>query len=350
MNKLNVLVVDDSAFMRKTISSLIEMSNEFTIIGKARNGIDAIEKIKVLKPDVVTLDIEMPEMNGLEALEVIMKEQPVPVLMLSNGEDATLEAYELGAVDFVVKHALLEQPSQEVIRDFWQRLKIASSAKINTELNQNLKMERERIAKESFKKVKYELQSDKELIVIGCSTGGPSALQAILPKFDEHFAIPIVVVQHMPPGFTKPLAERFNSLCALNVKEAEHNEVLQPGTIYIAPAGIQTMIQKDNDQFTIRLKVYTVIETLYKPSIDVTLFSVAPIIKNRIITVILTGMGDDGLRGCELVKGNGGIVLTEDEETCVVFGMPKVVFNAGLSNSTAPITRMYDEILDHLTT
>ncbi len=350
LEPIKVLVVDDSAFMRKTISELIDLSPDFTVIGKARNGFDAIEKTKSLKPDLLTLDIEMPELDGLQALAIIMEETPIPVVMLSNGEHSTLEAFELGAVDFVMKGLLLNQPTETIIVDFWQRLKAAKTAKINRQLHDKMLKEQQIEKDVMFEQSKQRITTDKELIVIGCSTGGPSALQAILPKFAVDFPIPIIVVQHMPPGFTKPLAERFDSLCNLHVKEAENNEKIIPGTIYIAPAGLQTTIMNDGEQgLKIKLKIYTTIDTLYKPSIDVTLLSVSPILSSNLLTVILTGMGDDGLRGCKLVKDNNGIVLTEDESTCVVYGMPKVVYNAGLSDKTAPISNIYDELLHFLT-
>lgn len=342
--KYNVLVVDDSAFMRKTISIIIEENPNFSVIGKARNGIDAIDKIKRLKPDIITLDIEMPELDGLETLQIIMTEFPVPVVMLSNGAESTLEAFELGAVDFVMKEALIQEKNAEMKIDFYERLHTAAKAKlpqpiIKTEKKQKTMIEATPAPKQSSQK--------KQLIFIGSSTGGPSALQTILTRFPADFDIPIVVVQHMPPGFTKPLAERFNNLCELHVKEAEHNETLQKGTIYIAPAGLQTTLQKlDNDCYTIKLKISSVIETLYKPSVDVTLLSVSHQAKDQLLTVILTGMGDDGLRGCKAVKSHGGTILAESEETCIVYGMPKVVFEAGLVNKQVPLYQIFDSMMD----
>ncbi|WP_456279175.1 protein-glutamate methylesterase/protein-glutamine glutaminase [Bacillus sp. AK128] len=342
--KYGVLIVDDSAFMRKTISTFIEDSDELYVVGKARNGADAIEKVKRLKPDLVTLDIEMPELDGLEALKILMTENPVPVVMLSNGKDSTLEAFELGAVDFVLKEALVQPNNKSAIQDFYERLVVAANAKLQLPIKKEDVHPEVDHDNESPSRKKDP--SNKELIIIGSSTGGPSALQTILTRFPKDFDLPIVVIQHMPPGFTKPLADRFNGLCELHVKEAEHNEDLVAGTIYIAPAGLQTTLKRnDRNGFTIKLKISAGIETLYKPSVDVTLLSVAGQIKEKLVTVILTGMGDDGLRGCKAVKEEGGHVLAESEETCVVYGMPKVVFEAGLVDLQVPLPKMFDKLI-----
>ncbi|WP_246945138.1 protein-glutamate methylesterase/protein-glutamine glutaminase [Bacillus pinisoli] len=348
--KYSVLVVDDSAFMRKTISTFIEASEDLYVVGKARNGLDAIEKVRRLKPAIVTLDIEMPELDGLETLNRLMKESPVPVVMLSNGAESTLEAFELGAVDFVIKETLIKNNNHETLQDFYTRLIVAANAKLP------LPIMKESVKESNITNLTHMRETSKdrdtkskELIVIGSSTGGPSALQTILTRFPEDFPIPIVVIQHMPPGFTKPLADRFNSLCQLTVKEAEHNEEVLPGHIYIAPAGLQTTLKKNHqNRYVIKLKISSNIETLYKPSVDVTLLSVAEIAKQHLLTVILTGMGDDGLRGCSLVKKVGGSVLAESEETCVVYGMPKVVFEAGLVDQQSPLPAMYDQMIKYL--
>ncbi|TSI02645.1 chemotaxis response regulator protein-glutamate methylesterase [Lysinibacillus sp. BW-2-10] len=341
---VEVLVVDDSAFMRKTVSALIESFPQFKVIGKARNGVDAIEKTKRLTPDLITLDIEMPELDGLETLKVLMKEHPVPVIMLSSGSESTLEAFELGAVDFVVKESIIKELTEIERENLFERLQAAVNAKLPIPAIKENKEERQK-----DQPLQHKIIAQKELLFIGSSTGGPAALQTILTNFSADFPIPIVVVQHMPPGFTKPLAERFNGLFHLHVKEAEHNEILLPGTVYIAPAGLQTNIMKNSlGSYQMKLKLSAPIETLYKPSIDVTLLSIAPYIKDKLLAVILTGMGDDGLRGCRLVKEYGGNVLAESEETCVVYGMPKVVHEAGLTDEQASIHQMHELIMNYI--
>ncbi|USB31749.1 chemotaxis response regulator protein-glutamate methylesterase [Paenibacillus sp. YPG26] len=342
--RYGVLVVDDSAFMRKTISSMIEDSPDFFVIGRARNGVDAIDKVKRFKPAIVTLDIEMPELNGLETLEILMNEYPVPVVMLSNGADSTLEAFELGAVDFVIKEQLIQQNDGLLLEDFYRRLTAAATAKLPTPLK---KTAEEASPVEIIKEAPHQKNnSNKDILIIGSSTGGPAALQTILTRFPAELSVPVLVIQHMPPGFTKPLADRFDGLCSLRVKEAEHNEILQPGTIYIAPAGLQTTLKKNVEgEYIVRLKITSNIETLYKPSIDVTLLSIAAEAGVGLLTVILTGMGDDGLRGCTSVKKSGGMILAESEETCIVYGMPKVVFEAGLVDKQLPLPLIFNQIM-----
>jgi two-component system chemotaxis response regulator CheB len=345
LKKYGVLVVDDSAFMRRAISQILESDPQFFVIGIARNGVEAVEKVQRLKPDLITMDVEMPEMNGLGALEQIMKSWPVPVVMLSSrtGEGAkeTLQALELGAVDFFLKDNLIrDQHGKDQSQEFLLRLKGIVEAKL-------------RCTPPVFPSQKKEERKmsnrDTDLIFIGCSTGGPSALQAILPHFPKDFPIPIVVAQHMPPGFTKPLAERFDTLCQLKVKEAQNDQVVQVGTIYIAPSGFQTRFEKKQEG-TVIFKVDNDIEVqaLYKPCIDITLSSAAPIYTNRLLSVILTGMGVDGMLGCGLVKKYQGNVFVEAEDSCVVYGMPKAVHEAGYADGQYMLAQMYQEIMSFI--
>lgn len=343
MDKYGVLVVDDSALMRKTISSIINHSQKFYVVGKARNGIDAIEKVKRLKPSVVVLDVEMPELDGIETLKVLMTELPIPVIMLSNYVGFKEKSFELGAVDFVLKSDLFNQNDKDQLEGFYEKLHLALTKELPnrelTELNNEPQIEKKMDIKEQKKR-------NKEIIIIGSSTGGPAALQTIVMKIPHNIPIPILVIQHMPPGFTRPLAQRLNELCCLRVKEAEDQEILEAGTIYIAPAGIQTTLNKNHlGRYVVHLKKQTQVDTLYKPSIDVTLLSVSEVAKEKILTVILTGMGDDGLRGCMDIKKHGGTVIAESEETCVVYGMPKVVFEAGLVDKKLPLPYICDEIM-----
>ncbi len=339
-----VLVVDDSSFMRRSISMIIEQDPQFFIIGIARNGQDAIEKVQRLKPDIVTMDVEMPEKDGIEALKEIMKLCPVPVVMLSNhteyGAKTTIKALELGAVDFFLKSAIVgEDTNQESIKQFLNSLKtIVEKAKLPlTE-----KMNTVEASNNCASMVKT---TSADILIIGCSTGGPSALQSLLPRFPNNFHIPIVVIQHMPAGFTGPLAERFDTICNLHVKEAENEDILQAGTIYIAPAGFQTFFnRKPNGSVMLTVEDYSPVETLYKPSVTVSLLSAAQVFNDRMVAVIMTGMGNDGLVGCEEVKKQHGKVIVEAEETCVVYGMPKVVFEAGLADIQVPLPQIYHHI------
>ncbi len=348
MQRYGVLVVDDSSFMRKSISMIIEKDPQLFIIGIARDGMDAIEKIQRLKPNVVTMDVEMPVMDGITALEKIMNLCPVPVMMLSNytqeGAEITIKALELGAADFFLKSELIKgDVKEEVIYDFLNRLKIIAQNK-NLYLRQAKNLQYKGIASKEGK------FSDRgplvDLLIIGTSTGGPAALQSILPYFPQDTRVPILVLQHMPPGFTKPFAERFNTFCNLRVKEAEDGDVLEPGNIYIAPAGFQTLLNKRNDGgIALKIEESSDERILYKPSVNVTLNSAAPIYKERLLAVILTGMGNDGLEGCRAVKKYNGHVIVEAEESCVVYGMPKAVYEAGLADIQVPLPNILNSIM-----
>ncbi|EGD52003.1 response regulator receiver modulated CheB methylesterase [Thermoanaerobacter ethanolicus JW 200] len=351
MKKYGVLVVDDSSFMRKYISLIIEKDPQFSVIGIARNGVDAIEKIQRLKPDIVTMDVEMPEMDGITALKEIMKTNPVPIVMLSNyteeGAETTIKALELGAVDFFLKSELTkEDAKEETATEFLNKLKaIAENAKIPFK---EIKIPTENIIKSLENKITVR-NNLVDLVIIGCSTGGPIALQSILPFFPNDIRVPIIVLQHMPPGFTKSLAERFDAMCNLHVKEAEDGEILEAGNIYIAPAGFQTLLYKNIDgKITLKIEDYHDDKILYKPSVDITLSSAAPIYKDRLLAVILTGMGNDGLEGCKAVKKYNGRVIVEAEESCVVYGMPKAVFEAGLADIQVPLSGIYQQIMFYI--
>jgi two-component system chemotaxis response regulator CheB len=342
MKQYGVLVVDDSAFMRRAISLILEKDSQFFVIGIARNGVEAIEKVHRLQPDLVTMDVEMPEMNGLQALDQIMKTSPVPVVMLSSrtseGAHETLQALESGAVDFFLKDSLIkDRDDQEKVQEFLHRLKGIANAKLprKTEVAPSLK-----------RVIKKNGQRQTDLVFIGCSTGGPSALQSILPRLPEDFPVPVVVAQHMPPGFTKPLAERFNNLCKLNVMEARNGQTVEVGNIYIAPSGFQTQFEKKADGSVVfRVEQQEGVKSLYKPSIDITLHSAAPIYRERLLSVILTGMGVDGMQGCGLVKKYSGHVFVEAEESCIVYGMPKAVLEAGYADNQFLLSRMHQEII-----
>jgi len=346
MGQYDVLVVDDSAFMRRAISQIIESDPQFIVVGIARDGEEAVEKVKRLKPHVVTMDLEMPKVNGLEALQQIMISSPVPVMMLSSrtGEGATetLQALENGAVDFFLKDTLIRKDGDnKQIAEFLERLKGAVQAKLPSTGQFMQAPKPQKSVKPSNKKT--------ELLFIGCSTGGPSALQAILPHFPKDFHIPIVVAQHMPPGFTRHLAERFDSLCKLKVQEAQDGQMLHPGTIYIAPSGYQTMFEEQrNGKVSFKIHSEEGSRALYKPCIDLTLKSAAPIFSTKLLSVILTGMGVDGMEGCGLVKEYGGHVFVESEESCIVYGMPRSVMEAGFADAQYSLEEMSQEIMSYL--
>lgn len=349
MQRYGVLVVDDSSFMRKSISLIIEKDPQLFVVGIARDGNDAIEKVQRLKPDVVTMDVEMPEMDGVTALQKIMEQCPVPVVMLSNytekGAEITIRALEHGAVDFFLKSDLVGQDAEKkVVDDFLYKLRmIAGSAKVHLQEINGLG---ERVTPKNSSVKKGQLV---DLVIIGSSTGGPAALQTILPFFPADIRVPVLVLQHMPPGFTKSLSERFDNFCNLQVKEAENGDVLEAGKIFIAPAGYQTLLFRRIDN-SISLKIEDIPDEniIYKPSIDITLESAAPIYRERLLTVVLTGMGNDGLLGCRAVKKHNGHVIAEAEESCIVYGMPKAVSEAGLADIQAALPDIFDKIMSYI--
>lgn len=275
-----------------------------------------------------------------------MKTSPVPVVMLSSltGEGAkeTLHALELGAIDFFLKENLIKnREDQELTNEFLQRLiGIAETKKLPVRQTKTTPPP----------KVPRKINNRTlDLLFIGCSTGGPSALQTILPRFPKDFPVPIVVAQHMPAGFTRPLAERFNNLCQLNVTEAQNGLDLKAGTIYIAPSGYQTRFERRPDG-TIGFIVdqHEPVKSLYKPCIDITLTSAAPIFRDKLLSIILTGMGVDGMQGCGLVKQYQGSVFVESEESCIVYGMPRAVQEAGYADGQYPLSKMYQEIISFI--
>ncbi|QEK12254.1 chemotaxis response regulator protein-glutamate methylesterase [Crassaminicella thermophila] len=338
MRKINVLVVDDSAFMRKVITDLINLDDELNVIDTARNGEEAVKKIKDLSPDIVTMDVEMPIMDGITALKIIMKQSPLPVVMLSSltkeGADATLNALELGAVDFITKPKnIFKMNNDDIKKQLIEKIKMAS--KVNVNLNNiNNFNDVKRIS--SFNVVSRENSQIKKIVAIGTSTGGPRALQHVIPYLPKNIAASILIVQHMPAGFTKSLADRLNNLSQINVKEAEDNEILLPGYAYIAPGGYHLKIIKTANKHKIKLTKDTPVSG-HRPSVDVMMNSLAQLKLNNLIGVIMTGMGSDGAEGMKNIKLQNGYTIAQDEETCVVYGMPKSAIKLGCIDEVVPI-------------
>ncbi len=361
MEKIKVLIVDDSAFMRKLISEFLTEDPRIEVIGTARNGQDAISKIKLLKPDVVTLDVEMPVMNGLEALEVIMKECPTSVVMLSSttkeGADNTLTAMQNGAFDFIQKPSGaisldLIKVRQEIID------KVISASRANVhKLQKNAKnvdsilAESEIYSKIEWNKNNKEIKewaySREKIILIGTSTGGPRALQTVMTELPESIDAPILVVQHMPAGFTKSLAERLNSLCQIHVKEAEDGELIQKGTAYIAPGGYHLKVQKVGRELAVALD-QSRLRNGHRPSVDVMFESVSEIDDYSKIAVIMTGMGSDGANGLIHLKERGQVkAIAESQETSIVFGMPKAAIATHLVDNVEDVGKIAKTIVSY---
>ncbi len=329
---IRVLIVDDSAFMRKALSIMLEGDPEVKVVGTARDGLEAIEKVHALKPDIVTLDIEMPRMDGLTALRRIMREHPVPVIMVSSltqeGAQATIEALEAGAVDFIPKqHAYVSIEISRIRAELLEKIKAIAKKRL-------FRVPRRHAAQaDTTPTLQFR---DARAIAIGVSTGGPRALQQVIPTLPDDLPVPVLIVQHMPPHFTRSLAERLNSLSPLPVVEAEEGMVLQPGHVFLAPGGRHLVLRGRNGQPPL---IQTPVEpaTLHRPSVDVMFESVCQTFDGKVLAVVMTGMGRDGLEGARLIKQRGGKVIAQDEATCVVYGMPRAIVEAGLSDAVLPL-------------
>ena len=331
---INVLVVDDSAFMRKMISSMLETDREIQVADKARNGQDALEKIKKLKPDVVTLDMEMPVMNGLEALKIIMKDYSLPVIMISSttkeGTETTIQAMEHGAFDFIPKPSgSISLDINKIQTDLINKVKHAFHSVERRKSADNFKDKAQPEGAETAVEKFMEYTGKKTLIAIGTSTGGPKALQQVLIGLPEKINAPILIVQHMPKGFTKSLSERLNSLSKINVKEAENGEILKNGVAYIAPGGFHLKVRKIGTSLAVHLDESNTING-HRPSVDALFYSLASLTNYKMITVILTGMGSDGTKALtELRKNVMTLTLAESEQSAIVFGMPRAAIESG---------------------
>lgn len=351
--KVRVLIVDDSAFMRRIISDILMSDANIEVVDKARNGKDGIEKAKALNPDIITLDVEMPIMNGLDTLAELMKLKPVPkVIMLSSltgeGGEATIKALELGALDFVQK------PTTSVFNFSTEQLKEELLRKINSfgKSTGVYYPQPQIVDKHPLNKKNIGLsgstESVKYIIAIGTSTGGPRALQEVLTKLPQNIPAAVLVVQHMPPGFTKSLATRLDSLSDINVKEAEEGDVLKPGWAYIAPGDYHMVINKyRNDEYKVSINKESPVSG-HRPSVNVMMKSVAECGHKNIIAVIMTGMGNDGSEGILKIKQAGGKTIAQDERTCVVYGMPKSAVNIGAIDTIAPLHNITTEILKNM--
>lgn len=343
---INVLIVDDSAFMRNTLASMISEDPEIKVIGIARNGLEAVEKVAQLKPDIVTLDIEMPKMNGIEALKQIMSKNPVPVLMVSSltTDDAkiTLEALEIGAVDFIPKN--LSDLSINIVK-----IRDSLIEKIKKIGKRGLPLFKRRYTPKQLEMPQgndYTSHRKINVVAIGSSTGGPKALQNIITSLPKDFPVPILIAQHMPPVFTGPFAERLNQLSAVEVKEAEHGEPIKRGVVYIAPGkGHMSIVRKRITETTISISENRK-EYIYKPSVDELMLSVVENFSGHVLGIILTGLGNDGLKGMKEIKNSGGRTIAESEATCVVYGMPKAVVESGLADKIVPIDEIAGEIIN----
>lgn len=338
MPSVKVFLVDDSAVIRRVIGRLLETRHGMRIVGTARNGREALQQIPLAKPDVVVLDVEMPVLDGLGTLERLMRDKPLPVIMLSAytqaGSKATIDALALGAVDFV--------PKPEKAGGLTEML-AALAAKI--ELAAQASAVRLVEPAQPTPAVARTARRSKA-VVIGCSTGGPAALRAILPFLPRDLPVPVVVVQHMPVGFTAPLADHLSQLSALRVKHAANGDPLRPGEVLVAPAGLEFFLQHGDDGVRVRVRAsgVPVKPGDFRPSVNCVMKDFARVYGAGTLGVLLTGMGRDGVEGMAAVKQAGGRTIAQDRATCVVYGMPKKAFEAGVVDYVLPLPEIAAQI------
>ncbi|QOL27110.1 chemotaxis response regulator protein-glutamate methylesterase [Thalassotalea sp. LPB0316] len=364
-----VLVVDDSSFFRRRVSDILNSEANLEVIDVAVNGKEAVEKASTLKPDVITMDIEMPVLNGIEAVKQIMAQSPTPILMFSSlthqGAKATLDALDAGALDFLPKKfneiaannddagALLRQRVQQLAR---RRVSMrrTTAPGIVTRKSQAQQTPQSQFATASKSRpmsnlspANHRVKSDKnyKLLAIGTSTGGPIALQTILTKLPKDYPLPIILVQHMPAAFTAAFANRLNNLCQISIKEAEDGDLLTPGCAYLAPGGKQMVITGTENAKKLRILEDDSERLTYKPSVDISFGSAAKVYQGDVLAVILTGMGHDGREGSRMLKSKGATIWAQDEESCVVYGMPQAVTAAGISELSLPLNEFASAIL-----
>lgn len=378
-----VLVVDDSSFFRRRVTDILNSETQLEVIDVAVNGVEAVDKAIALKPDVITMDIEMPELNGIEAVRQIMAKSPTSILMFSSlthqGAKATLDALDAGALDFLPKKfneiaasnedagAVLKQRVLELARKhgFVARRRPLSSnisspspsasSRFATRASRSattapVQPARASVEKSTAPSQHFRRSSGKnyKLLAIGTSTGGPIALQKVLTALPADFPVPIILVQHMPAAFTGAFANRLNNLCKISVKEAQNGDLLKPGCAYLAPGGTQMLV--DGTESAAKLKIIedTTERVAFKPSVDVSFASAAKIYQGHVLAVILTGMGADGREGSRMLKNKGSTIWAQDEATCVVYGMPQAVTAAGLSSLSLPLDEFSDAIIKEI--
>jgi two-component system chemotaxis response regulator CheB len=342
---IRTLIVDDSAFMRMAIRSMLASSSDIKIVGDARDGKEAVEKAKILQPDIIIMDVNMPVMDGLEAVKTIMSSDPVSVIMFSTltteGSKEALEALHLGAIDFVTKpesHHEINNVESELID------KIKNIYRSNPNIIRLLNM---RKFKGEVVRRKWECTGDFG-ILIGSSTGGPSSLEQIIPRLPGDLPAAVFVVQHLPEGsFCRQMAERMNFLSELEVKEANNNEKVRNGVVYLAPGGYHMQIKKALDVIRVKLVKGQPVHAVM-PAIDVTAESMLSVYGKNIIASVLTGMGIDGAHGFKMIRESGGSTIACSEDTCVIFGMPKAAIQNGAIDIVKPIFEIPEEIVSRL--
>jgi two-component system chemotaxis response regulator CheB len=345
-----VLVVDDSAYVRKTIAQILTRSGRLEVVGAARDGEEALLLVRELKPDVVTADLIMPGMDGVEFTRQAMAIQPVPIVIVSIASESServLAALDAGAIDFVQKPtALATDKVFEIAEELVDKVTAAAGAPIARMHTQPVQAGV--AAGPPAAPAVLTSRSLVDAIVVGISTGGPQALKPLIPRLPAALPVPIAIVLHMPVGYTEMYARRLNDAAALEVSEATDAAPVRGGQVLIAPAGRHLSFRKTGDGRVLTHLDLRPLDTPHRPSVDVLFRSAAEVYGGRVLGIVMTGMGSDGREGAAWIKAAGGSILTESEESSVVYGMPRVVVEAGLSDASVPLERMADAILERI--
>jgi two-component system chemotaxis response regulator CheB len=345
MSKIRVLIVDDSRMIRDVLTDILKEQEDIEVVGAAADAFEARDMIRDLKPDVVTLDVEMPKMNGLEFLDKLMRARPTPVVMISafteRGSEVTFRALELGAVEFVTKPKLNEQTPDDYGTLIAEKIRAAKSARLKPPRRTDFGAPAAPVVQK--RPVPRGVRTSEKLIAVGASTGGTEAIREFLVGMPVECP-GIVIVQHMPENFTRMFAERLNGLCQITVKEAEHNDPILPGHAYIAPGGKHLWVKRDEGSLIAKLSTEPPM-SLHRPAVDFLFLSCAKFVGKDCVGVIMTGMGRDGSKGMLEMKNAGAWNIAQDEATSVIFGMPKEAIDIGAVHEVVPLSRLRERAL-----
>ena len=340
---LRVLVVDDSAYIRKVVKEMLAICPEIEVVGTARDTEEALELVERLKPDVVTCDLIMPGADGVDFIRRQMARRPVPIVIVSmagESSERVLSGLDAGAIDFVQKPTAL---ATEKVFDVAEEL----VAKVVAAARAPLRRAPEAQPVPPPIRTTTTFQNRYSVLVVGVSTGGPQGLKSVVPRLPADFPVPVAIVLHMPVGYTEAYAQRLDEVSAMTVTEARDGEELRPGVVLVAQSGRHLTFHRDGGRVVTRLDLRP-LDTPHRPSVDVMFQSAADVFGARVLGVVMTGMGNDGLEGAGWIKARGGTILTEAEETCVVYGMPRAVAEAGLSDEAVPLDRLTAAILERV--
>jgi two-component system chemotaxis response regulator CheB len=343
---IRVLVIDDSAYVRKVVSQMLSRSPFVEVVGVARDGAEGLELVKELRPDVVTCDLNMPVLDGVSFVQRQMTLEPVPIVIISiaaeSGEQV-LAALDAGAVDFVQKPtALATEKLADIADELIEKVKAAAASARRVPMTVS-----GRAADSSDEVRAPKAAGTYDVVVIGVSTGGPQGLKSLIPQFPADLRVPVALVMHMPLGYTEMYAQKLDAQSSVQVVEAHDADEVKPGVVYLAPAGRHLLFRREDRKVCTRLDLRP-LDSPHRPSVDVLFQSAAEVYGSRVLGVVMTGMGTDGREGAAWIKAQGGCILTEAEETCVVYGMPRSVVDAGLSDERVPLDRLARAIMERV--